>query len=156
MKPRAISRFATFAQAISSTRPTIDISGSSPSHALEFGKSARLNKVAPGTAYVTISDGGKVLLASKDHQLAADQQYVLVVYGKHDAVKVDLTPVAFADGKLQRTDFTGPPRTICQAATLETLPSWGSAGQILFAQIAQKEPGLFVVDAAVGQPRRVV
>ena len=62
----------------------------------------------------------------------------------------------FADGKLQRLDFTGPPRTICAAATLETLPSWGSAGQILFAQIAQKEPGLFVVDAAGGQPRRVV
>ena len=62
----------------------------------------------------------------------------------------------FADGKLQRLDFTGPPRTICAAATLETLPSWGSTGQILFAQIAQKEPGLFVVDAAGGQPRRVV
>jgi eukaryotic-like serine/threonine-protein kinase len=62
----------------------------------------------------------------------------------------------FAEGKLQRLDFTGPPRTICAAATLETLPSWGSAGKILFAQIAQKEPGLFVVDAAGGQPRRVV
>ena len=61
----------------------------------------------------------------------------------------------FADGKLQRLDFTGPPRTICAAASLETLPSWGSTGQILFAQLAQKEPGLFVVDAAGGQPRRV-
>ena len=62
----------------------------------------------------------------------------------------------FADGKLQRLDFTGPPRTIAEASSLETLPSWGSAGQILFAQLGPTDPGLFVVDASGGQPRRLV
>jgi len=62
----------------------------------------------------------------------------------------------FADGKLQRLDFTGPPRTIAEASSLETLPSWGSAGQIIFAQIGPTDPGLFVVDASGGQPRRLV
>ena len=62
----------------------------------------------------------------------------------------------FADGRLQRLDFAGPPRTICEAPSLETLPSWGSAGQILFAQIGPTDPGIYVVDAAGGQPRRVV
>ncbi len=62
----------------------------------------------------------------------------------------------FADGKLQRLDFAGPPRTICEAPSLETLPSWGSSGQILFAQIGPTDPGLYAVAAAGGQPRRVV
>ena len=62
----------------------------------------------------------------------------------------------FADGKLQRMDFAGPPRTIGEASSLETLPSWGSAGQILFAQLGPTDPGLFVVDASGGQPRRLV
>ena len=62
----------------------------------------------------------------------------------------------FADGKLQRSDFAGLPRTICDAPSLETLPSWGSTGKILFAQIGPTGPGIYVVDAAGGQPRRLV
>src|SRR5262245_1282206 len=62
----------------------------------------------------------------------------------------------FSEGKLQRLDFAAvPPRTICDAPSLETLPSWGSTGKILFAQIATGNPGLYVVDAAGGTPQRI-
>jgi Tol biopolymer transport system component len=63
----------------------------------------------------------------------------------------------FADGKLQRKDLSGgPPRVICDAPFLETIPSWGSAGQILYAQLGAQDPGIHVVAAVGGQPRRVI
>jgi Tol biopolymer transport system component/predicted Ser/Thr protein kinase len=63
----------------------------------------------------------------------------------------------FADGNLQRMDASGgPPRVICDAPYLETLPTWGSSDQILFAQIGPEKPGIYVVSAAGGQPRRLV
>jgi Tol biopolymer transport system component/predicted Ser/Thr protein kinase len=63
----------------------------------------------------------------------------------------------FADGKLQRKEASGgPPQPICEAPFLETLPSWGSAGQILFAQIGPEKPGIYVASAGGGQPRRLI
>ncbi len=63
----------------------------------------------------------------------------------------------FSDGKLQRKDLSGgPPRVICDTPFLETIPSWGSAGQIVYAQLGAKDPGIYVVSAAGGQPKRVV
>src|SRR5262245_14217729 len=62
----------------------------------------------------------------------------------------------FSEGRLQRLDFAaGPARTICDAPSLETLPSWGSTCKILVSQIASPDPGLFVVDAAGGTPQRI-
>jgi eukaryotic-like serine/threonine-protein kinase len=61
----------------------------------------------------------------------------------------------FADGRLQRLDFNGPPRTICDAPSLETLPSWGSSGKIIFVQIGATDRGILVVDASGGTPKRV-
>jgi eukaryotic-like serine/threonine-protein kinase len=63
----------------------------------------------------------------------------------------------FADGKLRRMDLSGgPPRVICDAPFLESLPSWGSTGEILFAQIGPRDPGIYAVAAGGGQPRRIV
>ena len=63
----------------------------------------------------------------------------------------------FADGKLQRKEVSGgPPQAICDAPFLETLPSWGAAGQILFAQLGPQKPGIYAVGAAGGEPRRLV
>ncbi len=63
----------------------------------------------------------------------------------------------FADGKVLRMDLSGgPPRTICEAPFLESLPSWGSADEILFAQIGPKDPGIYAVAAGGGQPRRII
>ena len=60
----------------------------------------------------------------------------------------------FADGKIQRIPVAGgPPQVICNGG-IEALPSWGPSGQILFVQLGQ-EPGLWVVDAAGGEPRRI-
>jgi Tol biopolymer transport system component len=61
----------------------------------------------------------------------------------------------FADGKLKRLDFAGPPRTICDSPALETLPSWGSTGKILFVQIGPTNPGIYVVDASGGTPQLI-
>ena len=63
----------------------------------------------------------------------------------------------FADGKLQRKEASGgPPQPICDAPFLETLPSWGSAGQILFAQIGPEKPGIYAVSSSGGPPRRLI
>ena len=63
----------------------------------------------------------------------------------------------FSDGKLRRLDLAGgPPRLICETPYLETIPNWGSAGQILYAQLGPQDPGIYVVDAAGGPPRRVL
>jgi serine/threonine protein kinase/Tol biopolymer transport system component len=63
----------------------------------------------------------------------------------------------FANGKLLRLDLAGgPPRLVCEASNLETLPSWGSSGQILFAQIGPKDPGIYVVGASGGEPHRLL
>jgi Tol biopolymer transport system component len=63
----------------------------------------------------------------------------------------------FADGKLQRKEISGgPAKAICDAPFLETLPSWGAAGQILFAQLGPQKPGIYVVSAGGGEPRRLV
>jgi len=63
----------------------------------------------------------------------------------------------FSDGRLHRLDLAGgPPRLICEAPFLETLPSWGSSGEILFAQIGPKDPGIYVVSASGGAARRLL
>jgi serine/threonine protein kinase len=63
----------------------------------------------------------------------------------------------FANGKVLRLDLAGgPPRLVCEASNLETLPSWGSSGQILFAQLGANDPGIYVVSASGGEPRRVL
>ena len=62
----------------------------------------------------------------------------------------------FANGKVQRLDFSGPPRIICEAPFLESLPSWGSAGEILFATLGPENPGIFAVSASGGQPRPII
>ena len=62
-----------------------------------------------------------------------------------------------ADGKLQRLDFgAGPPRTVCDAPSLQTLPSWGSSGKILLVEIGPGQRGILVVDASGGTPQPVV
>jgi Tol biopolymer transport system component len=62
-----------------------------------------------------------------------------------------------ADGKLQRKEAAGgPARTICEAPFLGSLPSWGTSGEILFAQIGQQGPGVHVVSAGGGQPRKLI
>ena len=62
----------------------------------------------------------------------------------------------FANGKVQRLDFSGPPRIICDAPFLESLPSWGSAGEILFASLGPDNPGIYAVRASGGQPRPII
>jgi len=60
----------------------------------------------------------------------------------------------FADGKIQRIPVAGgPPQLICNGG-IEALPNWGSSGQILFVQVGPGA-GLWVVDAAGGEPRRI-
>jgi serine/threonine protein kinase len=60
----------------------------------------------------------------------------------------------FADGKIQRIPVAGgPPQVICNGG-IEALPSWGSSGEILFIQVGQSA-GLWAVDAAGGEPRRL-
>jgi|KBSSwiStaDraftv2_1062776.scaffolds.fasta_scaffold25587_4 Tol biopolymer transport system component len=62
----------------------------------------------------------------------------------------------FADGKIQRIAAAGgPPQIICNGG-IESLPSWGSAGQILFIQLGVEGGGLFAVSASGGEPRRLL
>ncbi len=62
----------------------------------------------------------------------------------------------FADGKIKKIAVGGgPPQIICSAG-IESLPSWGSAGEILFIQFGEKAGGLWVVSASGGEPRRLL
>jgi serine/threonine protein kinase/Tol biopolymer transport system component len=61
----------------------------------------------------------------------------------------------FADGKIQRIAVAGGPARIVCDAGIESLPSWGSAGQILFVQLGRENGGLWAVDANGGPPRQV-
>jgi Tol biopolymer transport system component len=62
----------------------------------------------------------------------------------------------YADGKIQRVAVSGgPPQVICSGG-IEALPSWGSAGQILFIEIGSERVGLWTVDANGGTPRRLL
>ncbi len=62
----------------------------------------------------------------------------------------------YADGKIQKIAVVGgPPQIICNGG-IEGLPSWGSAGQILFMQLGEKVSGLWVVSAGGGEPRRLI
>ncbi len=63
----------------------------------------------------------------------------------------------FADGKLRRMEAAGgPARTICEAPFLESLPSWGSSGEILFTQFGPEKPGVYAVSAGGGPARNVL
>jgi Tol biopolymer transport system component len=63
----------------------------------------------------------------------------------------------FADGKLQRKEIAGgPPQTICDAPFLESRPSWGASGEILFTQFGPEKPGVYAVSAGGGQPRNLL
>src|ERR1700687_1237387 len=61
----------------------------------------------------------------------------------------------FADGKIPRIAVAGGPARIVCDAGIESLPSWGSAGQILFVQLGGENGGLWAVDANGGPPRQV-
>ncbi len=62
----------------------------------------------------------------------------------------------YADGKIHKVAVAGgPPQIICDGG-IESLPSWGSGGQILFVQLGEKNGGLWVVNASGGEPRRVM
>jgi serine/threonine protein kinase/Tol biopolymer transport system component len=62
----------------------------------------------------------------------------------------------YADGKIQRIAAAGgPPQIICNGG-IESLPTWGSADQILFMQLGEKVGGLWVVSASGGEPRRLI
>jgi len=62
----------------------------------------------------------------------------------------------FADGKIQRIPAAGGPAQVICNGGIESLPSWGSAGQILFVQLGQEGGGLWAVSAGGGTPRRIL
>ena len=60
----------------------------------------------------------------------------------------------FGEGKLKVIPLQGgPPRVVCDARP-ESIPSWRGEN-ILYAQYSTKEPGVYVVSAEGGSPRRI-
>lgn len=63
----------------------------------------------------------------------------------------------FADGQVKAIDVGGgPPRTICAAAATALHGTWGSQGDILFADFRNVDGGIQRVKAAGGTPERAV
>jgi serine/threonine protein kinase/Tol biopolymer transport system component len=92
---------------------------------------------------------------------ALDEPVARPVAGTEDALVPFWSPdsqwVGFrALGTLKRVPVSGGTvQTICEAA-VESLPSWGSSGTILFSDLSVKgREGIFVVPATGGEPKQV-